>query len=234
LELAMARPVGASFFGRKLTYALLSPMVGVGRTKMTYLTERQRDVFDFISHRIERDGVAPTLQEIADEFGFRSTASAQKHVAHLERKGFLRREKHQKRGLVLPPESASRSASELPLYGVVAAGSPIESIPEDERVSVPEDFLRTGDHYVLRVRGDSMIGDGVHDGDLVVVQRAETAPDGEMVVALVGDEVTLKRLYREGSSTIRLQPANPAMPTMIAPAKDVQVQGVVVGLLRRY
>ena len=160
---------------------------------MTYLTERQRDVLNFISNRIEAEGVAPTLQEIADAFGFRSTASAQKHVAHLERKGFLRREKHQKRGLVLPEAFPNpEQAAELPLFGVVAAGAPIESIPGDEQIFVPADFLRSGDHYVLRVRGDSMIGDGVHDGDLVVVQRSESAGDGEMVVALVGDEVTLK------------------------------------------
>jgi repressor LexA len=202
---------------------------------MTYLTERQRDVLSFISSRIARDGVAPTLQEIADAFGFRSTASAQKHVAHLERKGFLQREKHQKRGLVLSQKSSPTvPATELPLFGVVAAGSPIESIPDDEQISVPAEFLRAGDHYVLRVRGDSMVGDGVHDGDLVVVQRAEEAKDGEMVVALVADEVTLKRIYREGPSTIRLQPSNPALPTMIAPAAGVQVQGIVVGLLRRY
>jgi repressor LexA len=211
-------------------------MVGVGRIAMTYLTERQRDVLGFIADRIESDGVAPTLQEIADAFGFRSTASAQKHVAHLERKGFLAREKHQKRGLVLPPPAAAEgaSAAQLPLFGVVAAGAPIESIPDDEQVFVPADFLRKGDHFVLRVRGDSMIGDGVHDGDLVVVQRAENATDGDMVVALVGGEVTLKRIYREGDAAVRLQPANPALPTLIAPVSEVQVQGVVVGLLRRY
>jgi repressor LexA len=193
-------------------------------------------VLGFIANRIEADGVAPTLQEIADAFGFRSTASAQKHVAHLERKGFLVRQKHQKRGLVLPQtEGVERtSAAEIPLFGVVAAGAPIESIPDDEHVFVPADFLRSGDHYVLRVRGDSMIGDGVHDGDLVVVQRTESASDGEMVVALVGDEVTLKRIHREGTEAVRLQPANPALPALIAPASEVQVQGVVVGLLRRY
>jgi repressor LexA len=202
---------------------------------MSYLTERQRDVLNFISSRIESDGVAPTLQEIADAFGFRSTASAQKHVAHLERKGFLQREKHQKRGLVLSRAVANTvPATDLPLFGVVAAGAPIESIPDEEQISVPADFLRAGDHYVLRVRGDSMIGDGVHDGDLVVVQRAENATDGEMVVALLGDEVTLKRIYREDPSNIRLQPANPTLPTLIVPAAEVQVQGIVVGLLRRY
>jgi len=202
---------------------------------MTYLTERQRDVLRFIEQRIEIEGVAPTLQEIATAFSFRSTASAQKHVAQLERKGFLRREKHQKRGLVLPDSAPSAlAAAEVPLLGVVAAGVPIESIPDDERIFVPTDLLRAGEHYVLRVRGDSMIGDGVHDGDLVVVQRSETAADGDMVVALVGGEVTLKRIYRERGSTVRLQPANPALPPMIARADDVKVQGVVAGLLRRY
>lgn len=210
-------------------------MVEMGGDGMTYLTERQRDVLRFIEQRITDDGVAPTLQEIADAFDFRSTASAQKHVAHLERKGYLERRKHQKRGLVLPHSKSTRQqASELPLFGVVAAGAPIESIPDDERVFVPTDFLRGGEHFVLRVRGDSMIGDGIHDGDLVVLQQAQTAADGEMVVALVADEVTLKRIYRENATTLRLQPANPAMPTMIAPADDVQVQGIVVGLLRRY
>jgi repressor LexA len=201
---------------------------------MTYLTERQRDVLQFIEKRITSDGVAPTLQEIADAFGFKSTASAQKHVAHLERKGFLERRKHQKRGLVLASSDTAPSAVDLPLYGAVAAGSPIESFPDDERVSVPSEFLRSGDHYVLMVRGESMIEDGVHDGDLVVVQRTQTAADGEMVVALVSGEVTLKRIYRDNPATVRLQPSNPAVPVILAPAADVEIQGLVVGLLRRY
>ncbi len=201
---------------------------------MTYLTERQRDVLQFIENRIGHDGVAPTLQEIADAFGFRSTASAQKHVAHLERKGFLERRKHQKRGLVLASSESGPSAVDLPLYGVVAAGSPIESLPDDERVSVPADFLRSGDHYVLVVRGESMIEEGVHDGDLVVVQRTRTAADGQMVVALVSGEVTLKRIFRDNASTVRLQPSNPAVPVILAPAGEVEIQGLVVGLLRRY
>lgn len=201
---------------------------------MTYLTERQRDVLQFIEDRIVRDGIAPTLQEIADAFGFRSTASAQKHVAHLEKKGFLERRKHQKRGLVLASSETARPAVELPLYGAVAAGSPIESLPDDEMVSVPSDFLRSGDHYVLMVRGESMIEEGVYDGDLVVVQRNKEAADGDMVVALVSGEVTLKRIYRDNDSTVRLQPSNPAVPVILAPASEVDIQGLVVGLLRRY
>jgi repressor LexA len=201
---------------------------------MTYLTEKQRDVLDYIRRTIAATGVAPTLQEIADQFGFRSTASAQKHVGLLESKGFLRREKHQKRGLVLAAEEPAQRATELPLFGVVAAGSPIESIPDDERIEVPPDLAGSGANYVLRVRGSSMVDEGIHDGDLVIVQSAAQAGEGEMVVALVGDEVTLKRLYREGTDRIRLQPSNAALAPLIVPAADVTIQGTVVGLVRRY
>jgi repressor LexA len=202
---------------------------------MTYLTERQRDVLEFIRRQVEDAGVAPTLQEIADAFSFASTASAQKHVGLLEKKGFLRREKHQKRGLVLAePGLSPTEDSRLPLLGAVAAGSPIESIPDPEPISVPRDLLRGGEHYVLRVRGDSMVDEGINDGDYVVVQSTSTAADGDVVVALLGDEVTLKRLYRENGDNLRLQPSNAELPPMIVPADQVKIQGVVVGLLRRY
>lgn len=202
---------------------------------MTYLTVKQRDVLEFIRRRIAADGVAPTLQEIADAFGFSSTASAQKHVGLLERKGFLRREKHQKRGLVLADEArAARVGPGLPLLGVVAAGSPIESIPDDERISVPPDMVGPGASYALRVRGDSMVEEGIHDGDIVIVRSTDTAAETDMVVALVGGEVTLKRLYRERDGRVRLQPSNAALPPLVVAADQVRVQGVVVGLLRRY
>jgi len=202
---------------------------------MTYLTEKQRDVLDFIRRRIDVAGVAPTLQEIADAFGFSSTASAQKHVGLLERKGFLRREKHQKRGLVLAAGSRpAGSAARLPLLGAVAAGSPIESIPDEESISVPPDMLGPDPRYALRVRGESMVEEGIHDGDIVIVRSAGTAAEADMVVALVGGEVTLKRLYREPGGRIRLQPSNAALPSLVVPAEQVQVQGIVVGLLRRY
>jgi len=203
---------------------------------MSYLTRRQQQVLSFIRVRVDVEGVAPTLQEISDAFGFSSTASAQKHVLLLEKKGFLRREKHQKRGLVLEEEAgpANRATAYLPLLGVVAAGSPIESIAGDERVGVPRELLRSGEHYVLKVRGDSMIEEGVHDGDLVVVESRETALPGEMVVALVSGEATLKRWYRHGSGALRLQPSNASMPPLIVAEDQVRLQGVVVGLLRRY
>jgi repressor LexA len=203
---------------------------------MTYLTERQRDVLGYIRDTILRDGVAPTLQEIADAFAFQSTASAQKHVALLEKKGYLRREKHQKRGLVLAArdDGARPPGTRLPLLGVVAAGMPIESLPQAESITVPADLLRSGEHFVLRVRGDSMVEDGIHDGDFVIVHRAAEAADGEVVVALVGDEVTLKRIFRRPGGTVRLQPANAAMAPIDVAADQLRVQGVVVGLLRRY
>jgi repressor LexA len=202
---------------------------------MTYLTVKQRDVLDFIRRRIADQGVAPTLQEIADAFGFSSTASAQKHVGLLERKGFLRREKHQKRGLVLADgEPVPSTGSVLPLLGVVAAGSPIESIPDDERITVPPDMAGPGASYALRVRGDSMVDEGIHDGDIVIVRSTDSAAEADMVVALVGGEVTLKRLYRERAGRVRLQPSNAALAPLVVPADQVRVQGVVVGLLRRY
>lgn len=203
---------------------------------MTYMTEKQRDVLEYIRRTIAATGVAPTLQEIATHFGFRSTASAQKHVGLLERKGFLRREKHQKRGLVLADAEPFHTPSslELPLFGVVAAGSPIESFPGDETISVPPDFVGSGSDYVLRVRGESMIDEGIHDGDLVVVRSTTEASDGDMVIALVADEVTLKRIYREAGGRVRLQPSNSQLSALVVPSSDVTVQGTVVGLLRKY
>lgn len=203
---------------------------------MTYMTEKQRDVLDYIRRTIAATGVAPTLQEIASHFGFRSTASAQKHVGLLERKGFLRREKHQKRGLVLASVEPSPQppSLELPLFGVVAAGSPIESIPGDETIAVPPNFAGSGSNFVLRVRGESMIDEGIHDGDLVIVHSTSQAADGDMVVALVADEVTLKRIYREAGRRIRLQPSNAELEPLVVRASDVTVQGTVVGLLRKY
>ena len=193
-------------------------------------------MLDFIERKLSSNGVAPTLREISEAFGFASTASAQKHIALLERKGFLRREKHQKRGLVLAQRASreDRAGMELPLLGLVAAGSPIESIANPEPVSVPPDFVRAGENFVLKVRGESMIEDGIHDGDLVVVQSTAEAKDGDMVVAMVEGEVTLKRFYRMAPDTVRLQPANSEMEPILVAAETVIIQGVVVGLLRKY
>lgn len=201
---------------------------------MTYLTERQRDVLHFVKERVRDSGIAPTLQEISTHFGFSSTASAQKHVNLLVQKGLLTRDRHQKRGLSLVEADESRPSAHLPLLGTVAAGFPIESVQDDEDVPVPSNMIGNGDRYVLRVRGDSMIEEGIQDGDLIVVKGRQTARDGETVVALVEDEVTLKKFFRRPRGLIALQPANETMKPLVVPEENVRIQGVLVGLLRSF
>lgn len=201
---------------------------------MAYLTERQRDVLDFIKDRIETSGVAPTLQEISDVFHYSSTASAQKHVNLLVKKGCLVREKHQKRGLALPREVEPLDSTTLRLLGAVAAGSPIDVFADEEEVMVPPDLVGSGENFALRVRGVSMIDEGIHDGDLVIVRRREEARDGETVVALVDGEATLKQFFCRSDGMILLRPANETVAPVIVPASSVRIQGVVVGLVRKY
>lgn len=204
---------------------------------MTYLTERQRDILNFIKESQSERGVTPTHREICDHFGFSSYGTVYKHLSLLEKKGLIRRDWNQKRGveLVEQPEQREPAAGvrELPLFGYIAAGRPLDVDVSDETISVPEHLTTRGENYVLKVRGDSMIDDGIFDGDLVIISRREQAYNGEMVVANVSGEVTLKRIYREGER-VRLQPANATMSPIYAPARDVAVQGVVVGLMRRF
>ena len=206
---------------------------------MKYLTERQRDILQFIRDFQKQRGVAPTHREICDHFGFSSYGTVYKHLSLLEKKGLIRRDWNQKRGVELveqnePAKAAEREGvRELPLFGYIAAGRPIDVDVSDETITVPEHLTSRGENYVLKVRGDSMIEDGIFDGDLVIISRRERADNGEMVVANVAGEVTLKRLYKEGER-VRLQPANSMMSPIFAPAADVSVQGVVVGLMRRF
>lgn len=211
---------------------------------MKYLTERQRDILNFIKEFQKERGVAPTHREICDQFGFSSYGTVYKHLSLLEKKGLIRRDWNQKRGveLVEKPEDTKKESSpagdaatayELPLFGYIAAGRPLDVDVSNEMIAVPEHLTRRGDNYVLKVRGDSMIDDGILDGDLVIINRRERAENGEMVVANVNGEVTLKRLYQEGDR-VRLQPANSMMSPIYAAARDVAVQGVVVGLMRRF
>lgn len=209
--------------------------------KPSYLTERQKEILEFLGDFQRRQGIAPTLREICQHFGFSSYGTVYKHLKLLAHKGFLRREWNQKRGLELlrgpgaPGPATGPAAPELPFHGRIAAGRPIEAVESGETLQVPGHLLgpRAGEHYVLRVVGDSMIEEGIQDGDLVVVLRRDHADAGEMVVALVASEATLKRFYPEGE-LVRLQPANPAMQPLRVPARDVRVQGVVVGLMRRF
>jgi repressor LexA len=210
--------------------------------KADYLTERQKEILEYIEQFREQQGIAPTHREICERFGYSSYGTVYKHLRLLAEKGFLWRDWNQKRGLQLlkpapgkKPKTESRTLKELPFYGRIAAGRPIEAVTSNERIAVPEHLLggKLGTHYVLRVVGDSMIEEGIHDGDFVVVQSREKAEAGEMVVALVGSEATLKRFYPEGKE-VRLQPANHTMKPILVPANDVRVQGIVVGLMRRF
>ena len=163
-----------------------------------------------------------------------SLATVHKHLGNLQQKGFIKRSWNRSRSLELLPTRAVARAVELPLLGYVAAGAPIEAIVGAETIEVPETLVGKRDTYVLRVRGNSMIDEQIRDGDLVIVEDRKTAENGETVVALVsGSDVTLKKLYRENGH-IRLQPANPAVQPIIVPADDVQVQGVVIGVMRKY
>lgn len=202
---------------------------------MKYLTERQRDILQFIRDVQKQRGVAPTQREICDHFGFSSYGTVYKHLSLLEKKGLIRRDWNQKRGVELVDEEPAPSPGirELPFFGYIAAGLPLMVELSDETVAVPERLTSRGENYVLKVRGDSMIDDGILDGDLVIIARRERADNGEMVVANVNGEVTLKRIYKEGER-VRLQPANATMNPIYAPARDVSVQGVVVGLMRRF
>jgi repressor LexA len=198
------------------------------------LTPRQAEILAFVTAYAEERGFAPTLQEIGDRFGLSSVATVHKHVRHLVDKGYLKRERRNaSRDIEVVSEHGGGLAT-IPLLGTVAAGRPIEAMAEHEELRVPEEWLGKGRTYALKVRGDSMIDEQIRSGDTVVVEARETARNGETVIALVdGEAVTVKQYFREGA-VIRLQPANPAVPVMRFPEERVAIQGVVIGVLRRY
>jgi repressor LexA len=195
------------------------------------LTKRQKEILDFIrSYRAEH-GISPTQREIRETFQLSSFGTVQKHLKRLEEKGALAREWNRSRGIA--PKDEAPAGRGVPLLGQVAAGRPIEPFPQEESIEVPASLLGKGDHFVLRVRGESMVDDGILDGDFVVVARREKAEIGQTVIALVRGEATLKRYYMDGQR-VRLQPANAAMKPLTFDARDVTIQGVVTGLIRDY
>ena len=199
-----------------------------------HLTRRQKEILDFLGRHIERRGYAPTIEEIGEHFGLSSLATVHKHLTNLQDKGFIKRAWNRSRSVELVPTRLGGRAVELPLLGFVAAGSPIEAVAGSETIAVPEEMVGRRDTYVLRVRGSSMIDEQIRDGDYVIVEDRKTADNGEMVIALLaGADVTLKKFYREDGQ-VRLQPANPSMEALVVQADQVQVQGVVVGVLRKY
>ena len=198
------------------------------------LTRRQREILDYLKEFIDERGYAPSLEEIGARFGLSSLATVHKHLQNLQEKGFIRRAWNRSRSVELVQTRAGGRAVDLPLLGYVAAGEPIEAVVGAETVTVPEDLVGARETYALRVRGSSMIDEQIRDGDLVVVEDRQVARNGEMVVALLdGTDVTLKTFYRE-KNHIRLQPANEALAPIIARPEAVRVQGVVIGVMRRY
>ena len=199
-----------------------------------FLTKRQKEVYDYLTRYIAENGYAPTFEEIGSHFRLSSLATIHKHLSNLEEKGLIRRKWNFSRAIELVPQHKKAGAVELPLLGTVAAGQPIEAIETDDSIAIPETFVRRSNTFALRVKGDSMVRDGIWDGDIIIVEERQTAENGETVVALLNDGATVKRFYRERGGKIRLQPANDSMAPIIANAKEVEIRGVVVAVMRKY
>ncbi|MBV9339435.1 MAG: transcriptional repressor LexA, partial [Acidobacteria bacterium] len=196
--------------------------------------------YDFIADFVERQGYSPSFEEIGEGLGLSSLATVHKHISNLEKKGLLNRDYNRSRSIdLLPPRGRLKQAMSvqtgmvLPLMGRIAAGQPIEAVERPESISLA-DFVRSKEVFVLEVRGDSMQDEHILSGDYVLVEKTKTAHNGDIVVALVeGSETTLKRFYREGDK-IRLQPSNSKMKPILVGAADVEIQGRVIGVLRKY
>lgn len=182
---------------------------------------------------LKERGYSPSLDEIAKHFGIASLNAIYKHLRVLEERGFIRRLSNRARSITIV-EQESVTEQLVPLLGTIAAGHPIEAVASPEEISVPDGLLTKGTNYVLRVEGDSMIEEHIRDGDLIIVEQRDVAANGETVVALIdGQEATLKKLYRE-EGRIRLQPANPTLFPIFVEEDRLRIQGVVVGLMRKY
>lgn len=197
------------------------------------LTKRQKELYDFLEAFIDERGYAPTLEEIGGHFQLSSLATVHKHLANLEEKGLIKRRWNFSRAIELT-QSNKPGAVALKLLGTVAAGKPIEALEGDDTFTVPEELIRRRETFVLRVKGSSMIEDGILDGDYVIVESRASAENGETVVALVNGDATVKKFYREKGGRIRLMPANETMAPIIARDKDVEIRGVVVAVMRKY
>jgi repressor LexA len=198
---------------------------------MRMLTPRQLAAYEFIAAFIDRERYAPSFEEIRRHLGLRSLNAVAKLVAQLKRRGALADAPFNAKRSLAP--ARGRPQATVPLLGLIAAGQPIEAIENPEPVEVPKSLLGPGERYALRVRGDSMVEDGIQDGDLILVRRAAQAENGQTVVAVIDGEATLKRFHRRGA-TVELRPANAALRSTEWPASRVEVRGVLVGLLRRY
>ena len=203
------------------------------------LYKRQREILDYISQYIQQNSTSPTLQEIADAMNLSSLATVHEHLQALEKKGMIRRFDGAVRGIEVTDDlvGASVNGIELPLAGYIAAGEPIDAIenPIDTILVSPDLVSKVKRSYVLQVKGDSMINEGIFNGDYVVIQQQNTANDGDIVVALIDNGfATLKTFYREKDGRIRLQPANTKMDPIYVNPENLNIQGKVTGVIRKY
>lgn len=202
---------------------------------MATLTKRQKQMVDYLRQYIEERGYAPTLAEIGEYFGLSSLATVHKHLHNLETKGFIRRTHNHSRALEIEGANGNHNGvRKLAMVGQVAAGTPIEAIEGHDSIAVPEEFVRRSDTFCLRVKGESMVDEGIRDGDYIIVEGRDGANPGETVVALIGDEATVKKYYPGDNGMVRLQPANPTMQPIFVNADAMRIRGVVVGLMRHY
>jgi repressor LexA len=201
---------------------------------MEPLTKRQAQILEYITQHIENHNYAPSYREIGQHFNLSSTATVAEHIESLKTKGYLMHEENAARSIQINPFAKANEESNsvaIPLLGVIAAGRPIEAIATNETIDIPKDMMGRN-VYALRVKGESMIEDGILSGDYVIVEQVPTAKNGDIVVALVDrDSVTLKRFYKE-KDYIRLQPANSTMNPIYV--KKVSIQGKVRGLIRKF
>jgi len=205
------------------------------------VTKRQKQVLDFVAHFVDDNGYSPSYEEIARGLNLASLATVHKHISTLETKQYLKRGFNQSRSLDLGPKYIQEqrkhrqdSSMEIPLLGRIAAGSPVEAMEQREKVRFG-DFLGNPDVFALEVRGDSMIEDHICSGDLVLIERTTQVKDGDIVVALIkGAETTLKRFYREPGERARLQPANSSLQPIYVAMKDLEIQGRLLAVLRKY
>ena len=199
------------------------------------LTKKQKQVYDYIVEYIDSNSYSPTQVEIQHHFGFKSLGSVQDYIRYLRSAGYLQSDTNSVRGLqpINPNQQNIIEAVEIPLHGKVAAGNPIEALEGIETIEVPSSMIGTGNHYALTVSGESMIEDGILDGDLIVIKEKSNATNGETVVAVIDNEATVKKYYKKNNK-IELHPANSSMSPIIVDRGDFNIKGIVVGLYRSY
>jgi len=196
-----------------------------------HLTPRQKEIFLYIEGYIKKNSISPSYDEIRRRFGFSSLNSVFKHIKQLEEKGVISIQPNKKRAITLIEHGTP--SVHVRLLGTIAAGEPIEAIEHVEIISVPQELLGRGENFCLRVKGDSMVGDGIYDGDIVIINKRVTVNNNEMVAVLINNEATLKRFYKRKDG-FEFRPSNPSMKPIIVKSGDINILGVIIGLIRRY